>query len=86
MVSVQSEPVRLVDATGEAGEGAVLDVDDRAALVADEMGVAVLAQVVEGRAVAGVHVLHDAELAESLEHAVDGRGCHARSRVARARR
>ncbi len=79
MVGVQGEAVGLVDATSEAGQGPVLDVDDRTALVADEVGVAVLAQVVEGRAVAGVHVLDDPELAESLEHAVDGRGCDARS-------
>ncbi len=78
-MGVQSEPVRLVDAAGEAGEGAVLDVDDRAALMAHEMGVAVLAQVVERRSVACVHVLDDAELAEALEHAVHGRRRHARS-------
>ena len=43
----------------------------------------VLAQVVEGRAVAGVHVLDDAELAESLQHPVHGRRRDARRAPAR---
>ncbi len=72
-MGVEREAVGLVDLLRQPGEGAVGDVDHGVAAVADEVGVAGVAQVVERGAVAGMDVLDDADLAEALQHPIHRR-------------
>lgn len=77
-MGVDGEVVVLSRRSGEVGEGGVGDVDDGPAVVADQVCVAVLAQVVEGRAEPGVDVFDDLEIVEALQDPVDGRRRDAR--------
>jgi len=70
---VEREPMRLVHPLREPGERSVGDVDHCVAAMADEVRVTEGPKVVEGRTVARVHVLDDAEITEALQHAVHRR-------------
>ena len=81
VVRLEGELVGLVDSAGQAVEHPVRQVDDRAALVAHQVGVTAFAEVEEGGAGARMDVLDDLELVEALQHPVDRRRCHARRAV-----
>lgn len=60
------------EAAAERVEGRVGDLDDDAALFADEMVVVVVGEVIDGGPVAEVDVVDDTEALELVEEAVDG--------------
>jgi hypothetical protein len=62
----------------DLGEVIVDDVDDRPTSVADQVGVAAFAEVIDRRPDTGVDVLDQIELAQSLDHAIHGGGRDAR--------
>ncbi len=65
--------MRLIDLLREPGERSVGDVDHGVAPMADEVGMARCAEVVEGGAIPGVDVLDDTDLAETLQHPIHRR-------------
>ncbi len=67
------EVIAAANARGELCEQFFGDVDDRAALVADQMDVAACFQLIEGGTRPGMDMFDDAEFIEAAENAVDGR-------------
>ena len=78
MVGRQREAELAIQCALERGEVVVGDVGDGSAAVADEVGVAVFAQVVDRWSDARVNVFDQFELAETLDHSVDGGRCDVR--------
>lgn len=66
MARVDLEPVGLGQLVGEGSEGLVGHLDDLAAMLAEQVLVPLIGEVVGRRPVAQVDVLDDAELLEAL--------------------
>lgn len=75
---VDREVVRAPGSAAELGERGIGDVDNRPAVRADEVRVAVLAKVIKGWPDAEMDAADDLEFVEPLQHPVDGRRCDPR--------
>lgn len=72
VAGLEREAMGVAHGCGELSEQVFGDVDDGAALVADEMNVAALTQLVERSAGSYVDMLDDVEFVEAAQNAVDG--------------
>ncbi len=73
MVCLDGEAVVGLGCLRQLLEDRVGDVCDRSAVGAHQVGVVVLAKMVEGRPDSRVDVFDDLQLAQALEHSIDGR-------------